>query len=132
MRGLLECCKAVPTLSGEPSVEISVAANPNPNPRVVLNSLRDSAVVPRNADRPEARVRAHPLKLREKDEQDPVEIFGKRCGQRYALRHVAPSKASRSPLFLWKSRTLLKVAIFDFGELCGPGFELSLYLITES
>ncbi len=50
-------------LSGKLSIEISVAADPNPNPGVIWESLRHGAVVTRNADRPKARVSADALKL---------------------------------------------------------------------
>ena len=44
-------------------VEVSVAANPNPNPGVVWKSLRHGPVVPRQTNGPEARVRTESLKL---------------------------------------------------------------------
>ena len=44
-------------------VEVSVAANPNPNPGVVWKSLRYGPVVPRHTNGPEARVRTESLKL---------------------------------------------------------------------
>ena len=44
-------------------VEVSVAANPNPNPGVVWKSLRYGAVAPRHTNGPEARVRTESLKL---------------------------------------------------------------------
>ena len=44
-------------------VEVSVAANPNPNPGVVWKSLRYGPVVPRQTNGPEARVRKESLKL---------------------------------------------------------------------
>jgi hypothetical protein len=59
-----EVCKAFSSrLSGKLSIEISVAADPNPNPCVIWESLRHGAVVTRNADRPKARVSADALKL---------------------------------------------------------------------
>jgi len=64
MRGLMKVCKAFSSrLSGKLSIEISVAADPNPNPGVIWESLRHGAVVTRNADRPKARVSADALKL---------------------------------------------------------------------
>lgn len=64
MRGLMKVCKAFGSrLSGKLSIEISVAADPNPNPGVIWESLRHGAVVTRNADRPKARVSADALKL---------------------------------------------------------------------
>ncbi len=64
MRGSLKTCKVFSArLSGKLSIEISVAADPNPNPGVVWESLRHGAVVTRNADRPKAWVGAHALKL---------------------------------------------------------------------
>jgi len=63
MRGSLKTCKAFSSrLSGKPSIKIS-AADPNPNPGVIWESLRHGAVVTRNADRPKARVSADALKL---------------------------------------------------------------------
>jgi hypothetical protein len=64
MRGLMTGCKAFTSrLSGKLSIEVSVAAEPNPNPGVIWESLRHGAVVTRNADRPKARISAHALKL---------------------------------------------------------------------
>jgi hypothetical protein len=64
MRGSLKTCKAFSSrLSGKMSIEIPVAADPNPNPGVIWESLRHGAVVTRNADRPKARVSADALKL---------------------------------------------------------------------
>ena len=66
------------------------------------------------------------------DAPDSAGISCKLREQRCELPQAAPSKVSRSHLFLWRSRTLLKVAIFDFWKLSGVSFELSLYLVAES
>ena len=64
MGGLLKVCKAFSSqLSGKLSIEISVAADPNPNPGIIWESLRHGAVVTRNADRPKTWVSARALKL---------------------------------------------------------------------
>jgi hypothetical protein len=64
------------------------------------------------------------------DAQGSVGISYKLRARRSELPQAAPSKVSRSRLFLWKSRRVLKVAISDFGKLLRSGFEAGLYLIT--
>ena len=64
--------------------------------------------------------------------RDSVGICCKLRGQRCELLQAAPSKVSRSRVFLWRSRTFFKVDVCDFWKLLGMGFELSLYLVTES
>lgn len=66
------------------------------------------------------------------DALSSVEISCKLHERWSELPQAAPSKVSKSPLFLGKSRTLLKVVIFDFRELSWFGFELRLNLIAES
>src|SRR5438128_12463578 len=65
------------------------------------------------------------------DAQGFVGISCKLRAQRSELPQAAASKVSRSRLFLWKSRRVLKVAITDFGKLLRSGFEAGLYLITQ-
>src|SRR5947207_13560370 len=66
------------------------------------------------------------------DAQGFVGISCKLRARRSELPEAAPSKVSRSRLFLWKSRSALKVTITDFGKLLRSGFEAGLYLITQS
>src|SRR5438874_2183615 len=66
------------------------------------------------------------------DAQGFVGISGKLRARRSELPQAAPSKVSRSRLFLWKSQRVLKVTITDFGKLLRSGFEAGLYLITQS
>lgn len=65
------------------------------------------------------------------DRLGSVETFGKLRGRRSEPPQAAPSRVARSRLFLWRSRTLLKVAIFDFRKLIGSGLEARFYLIPE-
>ena len=66
------------------------------------------------------------------DAQGFVGISCKLRARRSELPQAATSKVSRSRLFLWKSRRVLKVTITDFGKLLRSGFEAGLYLITQS
>src|SRR5882762_10921699 len=66
------------------------------------------------------------------DAQGFVGISCKLRARRSELPQAAASKVSRSRLFLWKSRRVLKVIITDFGKLLRSGFEAGLYLITQS
>src|SRR5437667_9423349 len=61
-----------------------------------------------------------------------VGISCKLGARRSELPQAAPSRVSRSRLFLWKSQRVLKVTISDFGKLLSSGFEAGLYLITQS
>src|SRR5438105_135599 len=66
------------------------------------------------------------------DAQGFVGISCKPRARRSELPQAATSKVSRSRLFLWKSRRVLKVTITDFGKLLRSGLEAGLYLITKS
>ena len=44
----------------------------------------------------------------------------------------APSSISRSCLCLWRSRLLIKIAVFNLRELAGIGLELGLDFIPQS
>src|SRR5438874_3185594 len=66
------------------------------------------------------------------DAQGFVGISGKLRARRSELPQAAPSKVSRSRLFLWKSQRVLEVTITDFGKLLRSVFEAGLYLITQS
>src|SRR2546430_17285557 len=65
------------------------------------------------------------------DAQGFVGISYKLRARRSELPQGAPSKFSRSRLFLWKSRRVLKITIADFGILLRSGFEAGLYLIGQ-
>ena len=132
MRRLLKICKApISRLSGELSIEISVGANPNPNPGVTWKSLRYGSIVACDANRPKARISAQSFKLERGVPRILLELFDKPRGRQPELLRTAPSKVSRSRLFLWRSPTLLKVAIFDLVRLLRIVLELLLYLVTE-
>ena len=66
----------------------------------------------------------------ERGAQDSVGTSDKPRGRLPELLQTAPSKASRSRLSLWTSRTLHKVGIFDFVKLLRIGLELLLYVVA--
>ena len=114
MRGSVKTCKAFSGSGRELPVEISVAAKPDPNPRVIRKSLRYGAVVPRHTNRPEARVRAHSLKL-------------ERWMSRILLEFLV-SRAGGDPSFLRQRPVKLpEVACSSGGHGC---FSKSLSLIS--
>ena len=92
----------VSQLRRELAFEIFMAANPYPKPDVAIEPLRHGAVITRHAHRPKARVGAQP-----------------------------PNKGSRTQTLLWRSRTVIEVAVIDFSKSVGIGLELDFDLIAQ-
>ena len=65
------------------------------------------------------------------DAMDCAEISGMPRELPFEFLRAAPNRDSRSGLFLWTSRTSLKVAICDYGDLPGVGFETCSDLVSE-
>lgn len=120
----------------------------SPKPEIADRNLYGCQSRPRSKHRREIAVRQHDSRgLLEqtksadrlavslagvRDEPGSVETFGKSHERRYELHQAGLNKVSRSSLYLWRSRSVFKIAICNFRKLPSVIFELFFYLVAES